>query len=930
MNTSRLDAEIRALQKGGIILPRHPRRAMADAQEYRSMIDGARSANERTLRDIDENTRLIQKMGRQRRLSSFQKRGAIGGSDVYAAMPRFYDPLEYWDLSGLPWNMADEGHRHKLHKWLRLFYATHYLVPILIDIFTRFPLVGMDLECKDSQLVKYYEEVFFDKLDYSSFMVSMGREIWTVGECFSLGSFNDYLGIWEREELINPEDVIVKNFPLLGSQQLLINPPAYLRKLAQEKSPAKEYKQLEINFPELIPYLIKNEHIPVSDVLLRQTANKISDWDDHGTPILLRALRTLMHEEKLLASQDAIAERLYSPLILAKLGAMDLGDGQGAYIPTPDELEQVRDDLDIALSSDFRLMVNHFALDIENVFGREQMPRLGDDFDRVERRVMQTMGISPQLLGGGSATMPYASSALHAEFMNQMLRTYQNMLKRHFRDRALVIAEAQEHYDYEMRGSTKVPVYEEVVTGYDDEGAPIIETKPKLLVPELEFSVLDLRDEATERQFLQTLRTMGVPISDQKLMVGVNFNVADEEDDYNEELVRKTVKQQEAKMKTYKILQTRNLPIPPDLKAEVESVLTPPGMTQAPPMGAGGGMGGGGGGGLGMLTGPNDSGLPGSPIMMPPVPPGLGPTPGNPGAPPATPQPAGGPGGGTTAPPVSMERRPGAPKPAFSSTHPQSFDDPRLNDVNQWRMYIGGPVEANDVRDWIMAKHPDVVPNVLSGVSQWEGSPDNSHAVTMFSTPKERAQQILDAYGADHPNEWAFGVEPHGYEGFVWDNPHRPENYGQLAMDVDSPESLGQKRLFSAMTADRTWTPIDGSRREAHVGLEGWLGSPSLLPQAEGREVSTSSWVQSDELVSLGSDTSSPGDIAHDNSVAQEPAVEGLTLKVNYSKAERVVNKLPQGKALDKRKKYSILSDDIEPLTLEDKEVSESEKPKST
>jgi hypothetical protein len=74
-----------------------------------------------------------------------------------------------------------------------------------------------------------------------------------------------------------------------------------------------------MNFPDLIPYL-KGEHIPVSPVLLRQIGNKLNDWDDHGTPILLRGLRTLLHEEKLLASQDAIAERLYSPMILAKLG----------------------------------------------------------------------------------------------------------------------------------------------------------------------------------------------------------------------------------------------------------------------------------------------------------------------------------------------------------------------------------------------------------------------------------------------------------------------------------------------------------------------------------------------------------------------------------------------------------------------------------
>jgi hypothetical protein len=141
-------------------------------------------------------------------------------------------------------------------------------------------------------------------------------------------------------------------------------------------------------------------------VLLKQVANKQTSWDDHGTPILLRGLRTLIHEEKLLASQDAIAERLYSPLILAKLGIVDLGDGQPPWVPGPEELDEFRDDMDLALSSDFRLLVHHVGLEIENVFGREQMPRLGEDFDRIERRLMQIFGVNPSLLSAGLTLSP--------------------------------------------------------------------------------------------------------------------------------------------------------------------------------------------------------------------------------------------------------------------------------------------------------------------------------------------------------------------------------------------------------------------------------------------------------------------------------------------------------------------------------------------
>lgn len=696
MDTS-LNAELARLRSQGLTLPRHPGRAVETLRDTYSADREIRSAaasdltglslklgkpitsenydspevqkivsHNNAMRNAMGDSRGLSRRSNMQRESSMQRQarlypklaGGMGSPDAHAAIPRFYDPLEYWDLSGLPWNVADEGHRHKLHKWLRLYYATHYLVPILVDIFTRFPLAGMSMECKDPQLKEFYEDLFFNQLNYEEFLVSLGREYWCVGEAFPLGSFDEELGVWEREELINPEDVVIENFPILGTQQLKLAPPDYLKRLAQTKNPPKEYRLLDAHYPELIPYLLKGEHIPVSGVLMRQVANKLNDWDDHGTPILLRGLRTLLHEEKLLASQDAIAERLYSPLLLAKLGIMDMGDGQPPWIPGPEELESVRDDLDLALSSDFRLMVHHFGLELESVFGREQMPRLGDDFDRIEKRLMQVFGVAPSLLSAGSGGQPYASSALQAEFMNQILRTFQKMLKDHFRERALVVAEAQGHYDYEQKGQTRVKLYEEIVEYDDDFNKNIVEV-PKLLIPELKFQTLDMRDEATERQFMQALRGLGVPISDESLMVG-NFNWKSDEEyrKFNEELKRKTISQQRAKFETYTALTIQGLPVPADLKAEVESVLQPAGVApQGMPMG--GSQPPMPGGGAGPAQGPGGIVMPSAPadLMGGGLGPGGigGPVPGG-GAPPAGPTPPGPPG---SVPEVSNERRPG-------------------------------------------------------------------------------------------------------------------------------------------------------------------------------------------------------------------------------------------------------------------------------
>jgi hypothetical protein len=245
--------------------------------------------------------------------------------------------------------------------------------------------------------------------------------------------------------------------------------------------------------------------------------------------------------------------------------------------------------------------------------------------------------------------------------MNQMLTTYQRFLKELYRSRALLIAEAQEHYDFERKGQTRVPVYEEVVETDPETGRMQIVKKPKLLIPDLEFETMDLRDEATERQFLQTLRSMGLPISDERLMIGIKSEWwEDSLDEMQTEMVQKTIAQQHAKLMAYKILMTQGLPIPPDLKAEVESI-----GTEAGPGGGGAAGGAPGAAGAGMPPMPGGMGgpTPGGGMVMPPPPPGLGPGPGasppGGGPPPAGPGGAGAPAPGGNVPAVSNERRPG-------------------------------------------------------------------------------------------------------------------------------------------------------------------------------------------------------------------------------------------------------------------------------
>lgn len=563
----------------GLYLPKHPARRAAHEQD----LDRRRILRGSDAREFLAGQNPIQRdlidgfATRRAATGRIRKHGSIGG-DVFAALPRFYNPREYFEMSQIPYDIKDDKQRIELYKWMEMWYMTHYLVPTLVDIFTRFPLVGLELKSKDKHLQSFYEDVFIDRLDYPQFLVDLGRHFWVLGEAWPYAHFNTTLGIWEEEELLDPAAIHVKTFPIIGGQQFYVEPDQSLVDMVQKREPKGAFYLLQKNFPDLIPFIMRKEPWPVDGVVLKQIANKINRTDLHGTPLLLRALRTLMHEEKLLASQDAIAERLYSPLILVKLGILDMGANQPPWLPSYAEVQAVRDDFDLALSSDFRLMVHHFGIDVQNVFGREQMPRLDEDFDRVERRLMQVFGVNPSLLSAGQNSQPYASSALQAELMNQLLRTFQKNLIKHYNDRASIVAEAQGHFDYEKRGDTRIPIMEEVLEIDEVTGEEILVEKPKLLYPEMRFANLDIRDEATQRAFQQSARQMGVPISDQDLMAGGHFIFTEALEAVEEETIQKTVAQQEAKLTAYKVLKAKGLPIPPDLKAEIEgSGIVPPG-----------------------------------------------------------------------------------------------------------------------------------------------------------------------------------------------------------------------------------------------------------------------------------------------------------------------------------------------------------------
>jgi hypothetical protein len=520
---------------------------------------------------IDEMRRNRAVNGRLGRMTRTATTVSGGGADVQFATGRPRDPMFYWRQNNIPYDVTRDDELKKIRAFCRLLYMTHPVVSACIDIFSKFPLQGMTFDCKDEQLIDFHGALFFDELNYEDYLVDVGREYWLTGEAWPLGSWNAQLGVWDGDELLQPDDVEVERSPFLKDPRYLIRLPSTLRKVLQERSPRWEYDALMKAYPELAAYAGENALMPVSNILLQQLKFKGDTFHKRGIPILMRGFRAIVQEEMLNAAMDAIADRLYTPLVLAKLGASasDLGT-EAPWIPTKADLDDFEEALDAALAGDFRILTHHFAIDMQPVFGRENMPDMSADFDRIEDRILQVFGLSRTILQGADSGETYAADALNRDVVTQLLTHYQRMLKRFYESRALIVAEAQEHFDYDVRNGKRYVKMEEILEVDEETGEERIVEQPKLLIPELKFDTMTLQDEATERQFIEGLVQAGVPISYKRRLIGTGIDFDEEIESLTSERVQLTVQEQEARRESFKALRDGNLPIQDDLAEDFQ------------------------------------------------------------------------------------------------------------------------------------------------------------------------------------------------------------------------------------------------------------------------------------------------------------------------------------------------------------------------
>jgi hypothetical protein len=254
-----------------------------------------------------------------------------GGQNTITTAPNFYTPFTTPSSFQIPTNRIEE------YLWAQWFFDNEPAVAASIEFYTDFPLSGFQLECGNSKVLEFYQQMVKD-LDFARLLPLISQEYHLRGDVFVYASLDcehcggtgvdqdthepcEHLGAkWKSITLLNPTQVELSPSMMDMQPIYYYMPDEGMKKVVQERKPIATYKSI----PDAIKaYIMKNEPIPLDPVCIHHFKRGAAPWQPFGRSMVRRLFPTLVYKDKLRQAQYLVAERHILPFKIAKLGNDD-------------------------------------------------------------------------------------------------------------------------------------------------------------------------------------------------------------------------------------------------------------------------------------------------------------------------------------------------------------------------------------------------------------------------------------------------------------------------------------------------------------------------------------------------------------------------------------------------------------------------------
>lgn len=416
---------------------------------------------------------------------------ASGGSNVQMGSPSFYHPL-FQNM-----NIMLPRDRRERNEWCRHFYRTEPIIATSLDLHTEFPISDFNNVVSDDGIKDFFDYMAFERLDLVSLLLDIGLEYWKLGDVFPFGQLNEEDGMWERFVILNPDYIDIKSSILAGDPVIELIPDETVKAIITA-GPRGDYNTIYNQMPDDVVRQVKmGRNINLDNRLVSHIAHKASQYETWGTPIMMRCFKTLIYKDKLREAQNAIANRHITPLRIFKVGA------PGEPMPSQDDLDSLRDTLMQADDDPNFMLVYHYALQTEYVGSAGKILPLNQEFDFIQKELMNGLGINQALLNGEGPT--YSNAQVGMDALARRYMSYRIRLESWIRNKVYrPISEIQGFYK---------PINGGVATKHLSarEQKRLADKKEmQLIVPEISWTQQDLTSNQSVLNFVQQLQSKGL------------------------------------------------------------------------------------------------------------------------------------------------------------------------------------------------------------------------------------------------------------------------------------------------------------------------------------------------------------------------------------------------------------------------------------
>jgi len=401
-------------------------------------------------------------------------------SQVIYTQPQFYSPLH----TAQNWQIPQK--RRDIYSWNRHFADNEPKVAAALTFYSEFPVTGFETECEHGNIKAYFDHVN-EKLQLDSWIKKISREYYLIGDVFPFTEVScekchgvnvlpnnkrcDHKGgTLRRMVILNPDWIEVQANQFSEEPVITLLPDDELKKVIFNRRPVQLYERIP---PHLRAMIIANRPIPLDNENVSHLKHQPYAYGTYGTSLIRRLFKYLAYKDKLMSAQWTIAERLILPVRIVKVGSEERPAGPADIADVQQQLAQTANDPNLTL-------VTHHNLDYEWYGASGKFATLANEFDFVNKEILQGLMISEALLSGEAAS--YQSAAIGAEVMVQRMEAWRLELARWIEQK----------------------IYKPIarMQGFIDEVKSKQVGEETYIYPRVKFNDLNIRDDSQQKQII--------------------------------------------------------------------------------------------------------------------------------------------------------------------------------------------------------------------------------------------------------------------------------------------------------------------------------------------------------------------------------------------------------------------------------------------